>query len=236
MGKIWAVCSGSGGVGKSTIALSLAAGAAKAGRRTVLLDASGAARSCDLTLGMESVVVLDMGDVLSRQVSLEAALYPVVRYGGLLFACASIQDNLPASELSGIVLALYSMCDVLVIDLPTGQAEVGRGILRDGDERIVVTRPDAASVRSAERLMQRCGYDRASTSLVINRASRERGRRSTQYSRDAVQNVLDRAAIACIPEDAAIPACEQQGRAAIECDGPARKELNAMVRTLLDAE
>ena len=31
MGKIWAVCSGSGGVGKSTVALALAAGAAKAG-------------------------------------------------------------------------------------------------------------------------------------------------------------------------------------------------------------
>ena len=60
MGRIWAVSSGNGGVGKSTIALSLAAGAAKKGKKTILLDASGLSRSCDLILGLESVVVLDM--------------------------------------------------------------------------------------------------------------------------------------------------------------------------------
>ena len=75
MGKIWAVCSGSGGVGKSTIALSLAVGAAKAEKKTILLDASGISRSCDLTLGLESIVVLDMVDVIARQADINAALY-----------------------------------------------------------------------------------------------------------------------------------------------------------------
>ena len=231
MGKIWAVCSGSGGVGKSTIALALAAGAAKAGWQTILLDASGPARSCDLALGLESVVALDMADVITRQAGMEAALYPIARYSGLRFACASLMDGLPISELSGAVLALYSMCDILVIDLPTGEAELGSGILRAGDERIIVSRPDAASIRSAERLMAR--RDAVLVSLVINRVSRERIRHGTQYTRDAVENLLGQAAIAWIPEDPAIQAGEKRGSAAIEGIGSAAGELRALVKVLL---
>ena len=67
MAKIFAVCSGCGGVGKTTVALSLAVSAAKRGNRTILLDASGVSRACDLALGLENIVVLDMADVANRQ-------------------------------------------------------------------------------------------------------------------------------------------------------------------------
>ena len=73
MGKIWAVCSGSGGVGKTTLALALAIGAAQHGKRTILLDASGVSRSCDLLLGLESVITIDLGDVLSQQMDIAGA-------------------------------------------------------------------------------------------------------------------------------------------------------------------
>lgn len=233
MGKIWAVCSGSGGVGKSMIALSLAAGAARAGRRVILLDASGGSRSCDLTLGMESVVTLDVLDVLRDQVSMESALYAAVQYPGLRLACASLYDDVAVSELSGMMLALHSLCDALVVDLPTGQTSLGRGVMRAGDERLLITRPDDAAIRATERLMTRCAGEPAAQSLVINRVSAERVRKKTQYAQSTVENLLDRAAIACIPEDAGIPASEQRGRAAIECDGPARAALSGLVKTLL---
>lgn len=233
MGKIWAVCSGSGGVGKSMIALSLAAGAAKAGRRTILLDTSGVSRCCDLILKLESVVTLDMLDVIRNQVVMESALYDVPQYPNLQLACASLYDDVTVSELSGMTLALHSLCDVLVIDLPTGQASLGRGVMRAGDERLLVTRPDDASIRATERLMTRCAGEPGADSLVINRVSAERIRKKTQYAQSTVESLLDRAAIACIPEDASIPASEQRGRAAIECDGPAWTALSGLVKTLL---
>lgn len=235
MDRIWAVCSGSGGVGKSTIALALAAGAAKSGLKTILLDASGISRSCDLLLGMESIVSLDMMDVLNRETDIQSALYPVSRYPGLRFACASLYDHHAVSELSSIVLTLDSLCDLLVIDLPTGDIGVGRGILRSGDERIIITRPDAPSVRASERLMQHCMGDMAGTTLVINRMLPERGKRDRQYSRDAVQNTLDRVASGVIPEDSSIAVCEEKARAAIECDGPAKSALRDLLKTLLQA-
>ena len=233
MGKIWAVCSGSGGVGKSMIALSLAAGAAKAGRKVILLDTSGASRCCDLILRMESVVTLDMLDVIRNQVGMESALYAVPQYPGLKLACASLYDDVSVADLSGMTLSLNALCDVRVADLPTGQASLGRGVMRAGDERLMVTRPDDASIRATERLMMRCTGEAAVDSLVLNRVSAERIRKKTQYPQSTVENLLDRTALACIPEDPSIPASEQRGRAAIECDGPAWPVLSGLVKTLL---
>ena len=233
MGKIWSVCSGSGGVGKSTIALSLAVAAAKEGYETILLDASGDARSCDLILGLESIISLDMIDVLSKQTEIDSALYAVPLRPRLRFACASLHDSMPAGEIGGIVLALNSMCDILVIDLPTGIANTVKGLMRSGDEHIIVTRPDAASVRSCEKLMMRCRGDLAGISLVVNRMSREKGRKTAQYTLEAVENTLDRSALACIYEDPSIPAGEKKGKSAFEWDSAARDPLKAMVKTLL---
>lgn len=234
MAKIWAVCSGSGGVGKSMIALSLAVGAANMGRRTVLLDASGVSRSCDLALGLESVVVLDMVDVVSQQTDIESALYRVPRHLNLRFASASLYDSVPIQELSSALLALHSICDVLVIDLPTGQADLGAGLLGEQDVRIMVTRPDDASIRACERVIMRMQGERVEHVLAINRINRERLRKGTQYDAQTVQSILDCRLIGCIPEDSSIIDGEKRGYAAIECHGAAYPVLSAMVKTLLD--
>jgi len=233
MGKIWAVCSGSGGVGKTTTALSIAVGASKAGRKTIFLDASCASRSSDLVLQMESITILDMLSVLHEQVDIASALYSVPRYENLYFACASFSENMSVSELSGIVLALHSMCDILVIDLPTGQVHLGRGVLRAGDERLFVLRPEEASIRTTELLLTYCRGESSNCSLVINHLSRDRIKRKTQYTQETVQNLLECPAIACVPEDASIPTCELGGRAAIECDGPAWSALSGLTNALL---
>lgn len=232
MGRIWAVSSGNGGVGKSTVALALAAGAAKNGHTTILLDASGISRSCDLVLGLESIVVLDMLDVLREQASIESALYPVARYEHLRFACASLYDDIPVSEFSSVILALNTLCDVLVIDLPTGQAGLGRDLLCENDAFLCVIRPDDASIRAAERMIAQVPQI-CTLSLIVNRMNKEHIRQNIHYTSEAVQSMLDCSVIGCVPEDPSIPSSERQGRAAIECDGPAWNALNKIVQTLI---
>lgn len=234
MGKIWTVCSGSGGVGKTTIALSIATGAAKTGKKTILLDASGVSRSCDLLLGLESILTLDIQDVLCDQVSMNAALYPVPQHPNLHLACSSLYDQTPVSELSGMILALHSLCDILVVDMPTGQYSLGHGVMREGDERLFVTRPDDASIRATERMLVRArSLDRSTNSLVINRVSREGIKRKTQYAQSTVENLLDLPAIACIPEDAALVEYAYAERSIFKHRAPAWSALSALTKTLL---
>ena len=234
MAKIYAVCSGCGGVGKTMIALSLAVSAAKRGKRTILLDASGVSRACDLALGLENMVVLDMADVANRQAGLEAALYKAPKYENLRFACASLYDDVPVTELTSTMLALHSLCDVLVIDCQTGHFAMGRELLVRDDVRVIVTRPDDASIRASERMMTKAGIGMEERRLVVNRATAQCVRKKAQYDAKTVEMTLDCPLAGCIPEDDSIVDCSQKGRIALECDGPARRALAQLTDALLD--
>ena len=233
MSRIWAVCSGSGGVGKTMLALSLAVSAAKAKKQVILLDASGLSHAVDLALGMESVIVLDMADVASGEVSLEAALYPVPNCAGLRLASASLYEGTALSELSGVILALGSMCDILVLDLPTGNMTLGNGLLRQGDELIYVTRPDDASVRAVERLLRRTGRSDAAESIVVNRARKDFRKRGIQMDPSAVAMVLDTALLGVIPEDDALALGVRPGHLPGGI-GPAFSEISRIATQLLN--
>ena len=227
MAKIFAVCSGCGGVGKTTVALSLAVSAAKRGKRTILLDASGVSRACDLALGLENIVVLDMADVANRQAGIEAALYKAPRYENLRFACASLYDDVSIMELTSTLLALHSLCDVLVIDCQTGHFALGRELLGREDVRLIVTRPDDVSIRASERMMMKDRSGLEERMLVVNRAS------ALHVRKKMLEMTLDCPLAGCIPEDDSVAACSQKGRIALECDGPARRALAQLTDILL---
>ncbi len=233
MAKMFAVSSGKGGVGKSMIALSLAISAAKQGRKTILLDASGVSRSCDLALGMESVVVLDLADVCCQQTSLESTLYKVPRYENLSFACASLYDDIPIGELNSILLALHSLCDVVVIDFPTGETAWTDGMLNENDCRLIVTTPDDASIRASERLMMRTTGGREQRWLIVNRSVPAYVRKDIQYDAKTVEMTLDCMLAGCVPEDDSIAFAALKGRSAIESGGPAQQALHQLMDTLL---
>ena len=203
MGKIWAIASGSGGVGKTTIALALAVGAAHKGLKTILLDASGITRSCDLLLGIESTMTVDLIDAISDQIDIGAALYPVAQCKELYLTNVSLHDHASLSDFSGIILALQSMCDVLVIDLPSGEVSLETNMLTIQDELIFVLRPDDASIRSTERLMQQMRGCNAGIFLLLNRIRKERVKKGLQYAHEAVSMMLDCPLLGMLAEDEA---------------------------------
>ena len=225
MGRLFAVCSGSGGVGKTTVALALAVQAAKAGKRTILLDASGPARCADLILGLSGAVTLDMADVASGEAAMEAALYPAARYPLLSYACASLHDGVDVSELTGTLLALQSLCDVLVAELPTGHAVLGDGMPGAKDVRIAVLRPDDAGVRAAERLLSGIPPQAGETLLLLNFVQPALQKSGLAYGADAVRATLDFPVLAEVPEDRAIAAGSLRGKTAAECGGAAHSAL-----------
>lgn len=233
MGKIVAVCSGSGGAGKSTVALSLAVGAAKRGKTTILLDASGAARTCDLMLGLESVIVLDMMDVIKQQASIHTALYPVPGKERLRFACASLYEGTGLCDLSSVLLVLRAMCDMLVIDLPTGPVMFSEGVLDENDGLVLIARPDDMSIRALERMVSHMSATAAQRYLVINHVSASWVKRGYQYDRQRAEMLLDMPVACFIQEEEHVVKGIKNGRAAIESDGRIAAELNMLLKSLL---
>ncbi|MFZ9749538.1 MAG: P-loop NTPase, partial [Vulcanococcus sp.] len=68
------ICSGKGGVGKTTLTANLGIALARQGMRTAVLDADFGLRNLDLLLGLENRIVYTAQDVLSETCRLEQAL------------------------------------------------------------------------------------------------------------------------------------------------------------------
>lgn len=235
MGKIVAVGSGCGGVGKSTIALSIAVCASRHGMNTILLDASGTSRSCDLMLGLENIVVLDMMDVVRQHAAISSALYRIPGRDNLRFACASLYEGAALSELSGILLALRAMSDLLMIDLPTGPIRIGEGVLDENDAILFLTRPDDISIRAVERMASVLPRDGAQRHLIINRIDTHLLKKKVQYPVSTVEMLLDMPSSGVISEDEAIMLAAGRGMPAIDCGLRTRAELEKLFKACITA-
>ena len=76
MGKIFAVTSGKGGVGKSTVSAGLAVSFSTLGYKTLVVDMDEGLRCLDLMLGVDKQVVLDLSDILGGR-EINDAVYMV---------------------------------------------------------------------------------------------------------------------------------------------------------------
>ena len=64
MGKVFAVTSGKGGVGKSTVAVGLGLAFCQKGEKVLLIDMDEGLRCLDLMLGLDKSTVFDLADIL----------------------------------------------------------------------------------------------------------------------------------------------------------------------------
>ena len=68
------ICSGKGGVGKTTLTANLGVALARLGKTVTVLDADFGLRNLDLLLGLENRIIYTAQDVLSDTCRLEQAL------------------------------------------------------------------------------------------------------------------------------------------------------------------
>ena len=68
------ICSGKGGVGKTTLTANLGIALANSGASTAVLDADFGLRNLDLLLGLENRIIYTAQDVLDKNCRLDQAL------------------------------------------------------------------------------------------------------------------------------------------------------------------
>ena len=157
MGRTYLFLSGKGGTGKTTLSTSLGMALARKGKRTVLVDADVGLRCADLLLGMENDILYDLSDVAELRCTLPQALVHCREAQG--FSVLSAPQRMKPSEVDKIRMAeiiqeLTLDYDYVLIDCPAGLGRGLRNVWNAAEEAVVVTTPDDASVRAAERLSQ----------------------------------------------------------------------------------
>lgn len=152
--RVLAICSGKGGVGKSTVAVNLAVALRRGGHRVGILDADIYGFSVPRMMGVP-YAPLHLGNVL----------VPPVAHGVRVVSMGFFVDEDQAVAWRGPMLhnvleqflvdVHWGELDFLVVDLPPGTGDVPMSVAQQlpGAECYVVTTPQPA----AERVAQRAG-------------------------------------------------------------------------------
>ncbi len=153
--KVFAVASGKGGVGKSSVTVNLALAMAKAGRSVGIVDADVYGHSVPAMLGIAD----------ERPTQVESMIMPVPTSSGVSVISIGMlkprRDQVVAWRGPMLDRALVQMLadvywgdlDVLLLDLPpgTGDMAISLGQHLPGAEILVVTTPQEAAAEVAER-------------------------------------------------------------------------------------
>ena len=180
MGKSIMTASFEGGVGKSTVAVNLAAGLAAGGNKVLIIDLDASSGSVDLFMGCEHDTLHDFCGVAGKKVKIQDAVYTKKEksyYVDILRSPSSYDIDLPEDvsveeAVGGFIEEAKDIYDFIIFDCPSGKFELFEILAKKIDLVVVVTLHSAASVRSAERLAvflsEATGSKGENVRLVIN--------------------------------------------------------------------
>lgn len=148
------VTSGKGGVGKTTVAVCLAAQLAKKGRRVIVCDADFGLNNVDVTAGVEVLASYDVIDVIEGRCRAKQALirHPHCPNLFVLTSRNAAPERYVSPQSVKVVLdTLAPQFDYIFIDSPAGLDDGFHRAVATADEAIVVTTPNLPAVRDADR-------------------------------------------------------------------------------------
>lgn len=198
------VTSGKGGVGKTTLAVSLAVHLSKKGERVLVCDGDFGLNNADVLLGLEDEPCFDVVDVIEGKCRAKQAL---VRAKGnaclyLLPSNRSQPERFVSAQALKLVLdALSPQFDYILIDCPSGLADGFHRAVSVADEAIVVTTPQIISLRDADKTLSALkSYRLKSISLLLNRVRGEQVLNGDVPSPKQVAELLKTPLLAVVPE------------------------------------
>ncbi|MBU2560270.1 cell division ATPase MinD [archaeon] len=213
MGISITIASGKGGTGKTTISANLGIALAQLGKDVIILDADIEMANLELHLGLEGMKTT-LQTVLAGEADIKDAIY--AGPGGVRVVPAGMSiDGLRKIEydrLGDVLEALRQMCEILIIDVPSG---IGRPVVVSmsvGEELLLVTTPEISAmsdVLKTKIVAKKLGAN--ILGVVINRALFDR----TDLAVGEVETILETKVVSVIPEDPEIKMSLSAGKPVI---------------------
>ena len=213
MGVSITIASGKGGTGKTTVSANLGIALAQLGNNVIILDADIEMANLELHLGLEGMKTT-LHTVLAGEADIKDAIYKGPEGIRVVPAGMSI-DSLKKVEyekLKDVLAELKDMCEILIIDVPSG---IGRPVivtLSAGEEILLVTTPEISAmsdVLKTKIVARKLGAN--ILGVVLNRALFDRN----DLAVNEVETILETKVVSVIPEDPEIKMSLTSGQAAI---------------------
>ena len=184
MGKVFAITSGKGGVGKSTVSAGLSLALSSLSKKVLLVDMDESLRCLDLMLGIDKEVVLDLSDILGGR-DINDATYKVNE--NLFLVPAPLKTGLiDAFALASFANQAADLYDIVIFDFPAGIDFSLYSSLPKDTLFLTVAFPDSVTIRDAavvSGLLSERGFK---SRLVINRFDYKLSKRKYYKSIDAI--------------------------------------------------
>jgi septum site-determining protein MinD len=203
--RIILICSGKGGVGKTTLTANLGIALARQGHRVAVLDADFGLRNLDLLLGLENRIVYTAQEVLAESCRLEQALVKHKQEPNLSLLPAGnprMLEWLTPEDMQKIAGLLAERFDYVLIDAPAGVEQGFRNAAAAAREAIVVTNPEVSAVRDADRVIGLLNsMDIRPVQLILNRVRPKMMASQEMLSVDEVTELLALPLLGLVMED-----------------------------------
>lgn len=216
MGRSIIITSGKGGVGKSTCTANIGAALADMGYTVVLVDGDMGLRNLDVIMGLENRVVFTSLDAAQRKCTIRSALVRDRKSENLYLLPAeqhrSLEQMTP-EHMEWICRSLREAFDYVLIDCPAGIDRGYRTSVAGAEEALVVTTPEVAAIRDADKIVGVLSSDGITKiRLIINKIRGELMRSGNMVSCQDIENILGLDAIGNVPDDKTVVICTNKGQ------------------------
>ena len=240
--RVILICSGKGGVGKTTLTANLGISLAQQGVPTAVLDADFGLRNLDLLLGLENRIVYTAQEVLEETCRLDQALVKHKQEPNLSLLPAGnprMLDWLKPKDMQNIVEMLSGIFKYVLIDCPAGVEDGFKNAAAAAKEAIVVTNPEVSAVRDADRvigLLNTSGIK--PVQLVLNRVRPKMMASQEMLSVEDVKDILALPLLGLVLEDEQVIVSTNRGEplTLTASNSPAAKCYSNIAQRLQGAE
>jgi septum site-determining protein MinD len=204
MGEAIVVTSGKGGVGKTTSSANIGTALALHGKKVCMVDTDIGLRNLDVVMGLENRIIYDLIDVAQGRCRLPQALVKDKRFDELyMLPAAQTKDkhDISPEQVKDIVLELKKDFDFVIIDCPAGIEQGFRNAVAGADRAIVVTTPENAAVRDADRIIGLLEQAQIPARLIINRIRPNMMKSGEMLDIDEICSVLAIDLLGIVPDD-----------------------------------
>ncbi len=168
------IASAKGGVGKSSVCCGVGKLLASQGKRVLLIDMDIGVRSLDILLGISEKTLYNWGDIIKENCDYRKAVSECGKELYLLPAPVDFCSEYTVDSFINMVKSFESQFDYIFFDAPAG-LETGFNLaVSCADMCVVVTTPDAVSVRAASYAAQNIKkQDVKDVRLIVNRFNKK---------------------------------------------------------------
>lgn len=205
MGEAIVVTSGKGGVGKTTTSANVGTGLALMGKKVCMVDTDIGLRNLDVVMGLENRIIYDLVDVVEGRCRLPQALIKDKRFDELYLLPAAQtkdKDSVSADDVKRLILELKKDFDYVIIDCPAGIEQGFKNAVAGADRAIVVTTPENAAVRDADRVIGLLeSAEIRNPKLIINRVRANMMKNGDMIDIDDICTTLSIDLLGIVPDD-----------------------------------